>query len=492
MSASHPESISEVSYAVDYQLTGSIEYNTALKGSGTLTIKRDGPRYLFAGQQRAMFSAQPMEVVFRAEDIWNVVARGRKIYFTTQHPEVKSSGKPFIFFCADEREAAEIASMLPERLDASFTAEREFVTQLHALHTPRGLFGSVTNVLIAMNVVAFVIMGFLGAGWFNVESLTPYMLYAANHGAATTDGEWWRLLTSMFVHYGLLHLSLNLWALYQAGHFLETLQGRALYALTYLGAGLAGGFASLLWNGDKTWSAGASGAVFGVYGAILGYMLREKQSVPRTLFQSLMKSSLMFAVINIAWGLSHSGIDNAAHLGGFGGGFILGWLIALPIDAAGRARKRIPHLFAGSAVIVALVVVGVMTTPRFNYSVREELAVEAVDRKFAPRQQELFKQHTAALQRIRDGEDGRAHAAWVEQTLIPFYENWIRELTPLPLKNGRVSAVRRDMSVRYYRALLTSFHHLSAGLNARDPRALTNYLEEYHHADDEIEQFNQK
>lgn len=301
--ASGPEP--EISHAITYEVIAGREHNLDFRGRGRLVIRPAGPTYLFSGTKREMFSAaQEMTLELGVDDIWNAVAHGSIIRFQTRRGRTGEKGKPFLFLCRDAGEAAAVMALLPTRKDADFFEARDFSARLFALPGATSPWTSATNILVALNVAVFILMGFLGAGWIETKSMMPYVLYGANNGGATTDGEWWRLLTCMFMHYGLIHLAMNMWALFQTGHLVERLLGRTLYILTYLGSGIIAGFASILWHGDKIWSAGASGAVFGVYGALLGYMLREKHALPRGVFQPIVKSTLAFAGYNILFGLA--------------------------------------------------------------------------------------------------------------------------------------------------------------------------------------------
>ena len=478
----------EVSYPIAYRLfTGTI-YNRDFKGKGTLTIRASGPAYIFQGQRTGMFSGPPINLELAADEIWNVAVKGRRVSFKTAWGEAGKKGLPFVFFCEDDATAQLVASLLPTQLDPDFVATHEFTTRLNALADAQSPWTSATNLIIALNALVFVIMGLLGAGWITVDSMMPYFLYGANNGAATTDGEWWRLLTSMFVHYGLIHLLLNMWALYQAGHFLEKLQGRALYTLTYLGSGLAGGILSIAWHGDKTWSAGASGAIFGVYGAILGYMLREKQGLPPGVYKPMMKSTLGFAAYNLFYGM-RAGVDNSAHLGGLVGGFALGWLLALPVDREARLGRTRQKLQLGLGALAVMVAAGVFLTPRFNYSVADELKWDAVEKDFGPKESEFLEHHQKALPGLKRGSNGPAHAEWMAANLVPLYEQWGRRLQALSLAPGRLTAVRRDAVIKIFRLRLDCYRHLIAGLQAHQPGAIDRYSQEEDEIGKEIDKF---
>jgi len=467
----------EISFAIAYDRFGGAAHNPDFKGKGTLSIRPDGPTYVFRGKKRALFSGKPIEVEFGHDDICNVVVNGPTITCRAKRGEAGPVRPPFVFYCKDAAEAVAVAALLPARQDQEFTEARDFYAKLNSLAGARSPGGSVTNIIIALNALAFVVMGCLGAGWFTVDSMMPYLLYGANNGAATTDGEWWRLLTSMFVHYGALHLFCNMWALFQAGHFLEKLLGRSLFAVTYLGSGLAGGLVSIAWHGDQVWSAGASGAVFGVYGAILGYLLREKQSLPAGIYQPMLKSSLTFAAYNMIYGL-RAGVDNSAHIGGVAAGLVLGWLLALPVDGEVRRQKTGQRLVLGIAVVAAAVAAGVMFTPRYDYSLRDELTWEQTFKGFGEQETPLLERHQKAMAEIDKGADGTAHAAWIASDLVPFYEGWDQRISQLHLKAGRLTARRRDGLDKIFRMRLAGYQRLVAGLRAHEADAVARYVQD--------------
>jgi rhomboid protease GluP len=464
----------ELSHQISYQTFAGGAHNLDFKGSGTLAIRPDGPTYVFRGKRRKMFAGAPVDQEYGPDDIWNVVVADKRISFRTNRGEAGGKKQLFVFYCQNAAEAAAVAALLPTRLDEEFTAARDFHAKLNAIGGPRKPWSSVTNVIIALNCAVFIIMGCLGAGWFEVDSMTPYIQFGANNGAATTDGEWWRLLTSMFVHYGILHLALNMWALYQIGHFLEKLLGRRLYALTYLATGLAGGFTSILWHKDQTWSAGASGAIFGVYGAVVGYLLREKQSMPAAVFQPMLKSTVSFAAYNILYGMK-AGVDNSDHIGGVLAGVVFGWLLALPVDQEIRRQRTGRKLQIGLVALVVLIAAGVQLTPRFDYSMHDEVAWEEANKEFIAREPDLLKQHQKAIEEIENGADGTAHAGWIESELVPFYTGWDAKLTALQLKPTRLTARRRDALDKIFRMRLQAYQGLIAGLRAHDNEALGRY-----------------
>ncbi len=151
----------------------------------------------------------------------------------------------------------------------------QFETHLTEL-TPRLL---VVPTIIFLNVSVFALMVLSsGSNPVNPNALTM-VDWGANFGPLTRGGQWWRLVSSMFLHFGVLHLAVNMWVLWDIGKLVERIVGPTGFAAAYLLAGLFGGLASIAWN-ENVVSAGASGAVFGVFGLLLGFMAFHRDSIP--------------------------------------------------------------------------------------------------------------------------------------------------------------------------------------------------------------------
>ncbi len=468
-----------LSYPIAYQVFAGTACNSELRGQGMLIIRPAAPSYAFTGRKRRpFFPGPPVTREFGTDDIWNVAVSGRMVQFTTGPGKPGQQNRPFLFFCHNAAEAAAVAALLPDRKDADLVAAEDFKSRLDSLPGAGRPWSSVTNLVIATNVLTFVAMaGLLGAGWFEVTDLMPYIRCGANNGAATTDGEWWRLVTSLFLHFGLLHLLFNLWALFQVGHLVEKLLGRAAYVLVYLGSGVIGSLASIVWHGDRLWSAGASGAIFGVYGALLGYLWREKRGMPRTLFSPMLKSTVVFAGYNLAYGATHPGIDNVAHLGGLLGGIAIGWLVAIPIDPQARARLRGPRLVQGAVACGMIVACGIVVAPRFDYRPAEELAWSGAMRGLDGRETDVVGHYQTLAQQYDPGAPAsRARlAASVEQEFIPFYEGMARQLGALHYSAGHRTEHRRAGLLQFAQTRAAAGRQLLVDLQAARPAALRDF-----------------
>jgi len=467
-------------FEIDYQEFAGSRFNPDFRGSGTLTVRANGSALVFSGKKRrSILAGEAIEQVFAPNQIWNVRVDGRCVQFTTALGRAGEKQQPFVFVARSEAEAREAAALLPERKDAEYFAGAEFASRLQQLDRPTRAWESPTNLIIAANVFVFILMGVAGAGWFEVADMMPYIRFGANRADLTTDGEWWRLVSCMFIHFGLLHLLLNMWALLQVGHLTEKLFGRGLYALAYFGSGITGSLATLLWHREKlVLSAGASGAVFGVYGALLGYMLREKHGLPKVVVQPLMKSTLVFAGYNLFYGAVHPNIDNAAHIGGLVGGLLLGWVMALPIDREIRVRLRTRRAGMAVVIVALLVAGGAMLAPRFDYRLVDELAWTDVLKPAAEKEQEILHHREAVMKNLIATNDRAAAIRWLKDEPIPFYRKWNADLNALNLAPGRATERRRAALTKVLQKIADSYEHLATGLENNEANALNNFAQE--------------
>ena len=211
----------------------------------------------------------------------------------------------------------------------------------------------MTPIVIALNVLVFIAMGIAGVGWTNPDT-TKMITWGADFWPMTTTGEWWRLLTSSFLHFGIVHLGLNMWALSSVGLMAERLYGNRFFIGIYLFGAITSGISSIWWNHAAV-TAGASGPIFGVYGAMLAYLLFQPGSFPKGTAKQLLQGSFAFVAYNMFYGLSHSGISNSAHLGGFAGGFLLGVILNRPLDKQIRTRQTIPRFLLGGLASVSAI-----------------------------------------------------------------------------------------------------------------------------------------
>jgi rhomboid protease GluP len=194
----------------------------------------------------------------------------------------------------------------------------------------------ITYLLVTLNIGVFVLMALNGYGLVNVNPAIA-VDWGSNFGPMTVNGEWWRLLTSTFIHFGLVHIAFNMYVLVTSGRLIERIFGSSHFLLLYLFSGLTGSMVSLMFNPYVN-SAGASGAIFGIFGGILAFVLNKKNSVPPDVILEHSKSTAIFIAYNLLNGFTHSGIDNGAHIGGLIGGICLGYLLSRPLEFSARNK----------------------------------------------------------------------------------------------------------------------------------------------------------
>jgi rhomboid protease GluP len=215
---------------------------------------------------------------------------------------------------------------------------------------------TVTHVLFGANVAVYIAMSIamvMSTGAFSADFSGPLLVhFGANFGPLTLSGDWWRLFTYMFLHGGLMHIAFNMWCLWDLGRLCESLYGRWTSAAVYLITGVSGGLASIAWS-PMVLSVGASGAIFGLAGALIASFALGEFSMPRVALKGTLRSLVMFAGFNLFFGSVFPGIDNACHIGGLVSGLILGALIAKVAPQHDAPVRR-----ASVLIIVALGVLG--------------------------------------------------------------------------------------------------------------------------------------
>jgi rhomboid protease GluP len=196
---------------------------------------------------------------------------------------------------------------------------KENIANVFALFKPtKGYI--ITPVIIDLNIFLFLLMVISGVNVIIPDNVS-LIKWGANFRPMTLEGEWWRLITNCFLHIGVFHLLLNMYALAYIGVLLEPRLGTSRFTAAYLLTGLCASVASLWWN-DLTISAGASGAIFGMYGVFLAMLTTNL--IERAARRALMVSIALFVGYNLLNGMK-GGIDNAAHIGGLISGILIGY-----------------------------------------------------------------------------------------------------------------------------------------------------------------------
>ena len=218
-----------------------------------------------------------------------------------------------------------------------------------------------TYVLLGANVAMFAAVA-ISTGSTRGGSLRDLIWWGANFGPRTTNGEWWRLLSATALHAHLPHLVFNMIALLMVGPIVERLVGGRAFVAFYVACGLAGSAASL-WVHPMLVAVGASGAILGIYGVLVGFMFGHRPSarpdgfvegpapqIHRAQLQIFLHDTIgvIVSTVVLSWWIPN--IDNAAHLGGLAAGCAIGWMAGKDIE---RATPR-PHQIAASLVLATI------------------------------------------------------------------------------------------------------------------------------------------
>ncbi|GLZ00309.1 rhomboid family intramembrane serine protease [Actinoplanes sp. NBRC 103695] len=264
--------------------------------------------------------------------------------------------------CPDCMNEASVGHQCPECVAEGRKTQRSARTAFGG--TAAGRVGTITRTLIGVNVAVMilsVVTGGLGAvaggGWGGLlgnqtpltlwGSVVPFVTYGGElHGVA--EGEWWRLITAMFLHYGVLHLLMNMYALWIIGRELEASLGRVRFLALYLLAGLGGNVASYLFSPDSI-SVGASTAVFGLMAAIFVILKRLKRSVAPI---------VPVIVINLVFTFVISNISVSGHLGGL----IVGAMAAGVLAYAPKNNRTVFQVVGCGIILAALLAAVVVRT----------------------------------------------------------------------------------------------------------------------------------
>ena len=310
-----------------------------------------------------------------------------------------------------------------------------------AAHVP------VTLLLIAANLLVFGLMLGNGAGLWHAQN-SIQLAWGANFGPATQDGQWWRLGSALFLHFGLIHLAMNLWALWDGGQLVERMFGHLRFIIIYLASGLCGNLLSLVIQGNEAVSGGASGAIFGVYGALLVFVWRERQQLNPGEFRWLFWGGLGFSAVSITLGLIIPGIDNSAHIGGLVAGCLLGMLFgrALTTSSPWRWQDRI---FSGS-LLAGVIIYLVTHIPPPAYRWSDELAARQEISQFLSEEVGIQTKWQDIIRQDRERSLSLDQLATrVESEITEYYDDSLEQLSQLQISPAAPSAATIE-SLRTY------------------------------------------
>ncbi|MBM32447.1 MAG: rhomboid family intramembrane serine protease [Chloroflexi bacterium] len=184
----------------------------------------------------------------------------------------------------------------------------------------------ITWILLLLNLILWILMEINGGS----QNPMTLIKFGAKEGILITGGEYWRLLTPIFLHIGFYHLLTNSIGLFIFGRYAETLFGKKSYLTIYIFSGIWGNIASYFYS--FALGAGASGALFGIIAAYASYLISNRESLGEYGRQTL-TGIILLIFINLIFGFTIDGVDNFAHAGGLFSGLIIGWILSPKITS---------------------------------------------------------------------------------------------------------------------------------------------------------------
>jgi rhomboid protease GluP len=214
----------------------------------------------------------------------------------------------------------------------------------------------VTSVILTLNILVFAVCAIAtwkaGRGSIMGFDSGLLILLGADYGPLTLDGQWWRIISSMFLHGSLIHVGANMYCYWDLGRLAESVYGSKRYLATYMITGIASSVASLGIHPNSV-SVGASGAIFGVAGALVFPFYRKRLQLPAAVMKSMFRSLGTFIALNLVIGTVVPVIDNAAHMGGLIAGLILGTIWTHFVTTRADEPSTMIKVIAASLMVCA-------------------------------------------------------------------------------------------------------------------------------------------
>ena len=297
---------------------------------------------------------------------------------------------------------------------------------------------TMTALIMMANIAVFAVMVASGMDFMNPDAQT-LLAWGADFGPRTMNGQWWRMFSCTFLHFGIVHLGMNMFVLCGLGRMTERFVGSVGLAIAYMVSGVAGSIVSLTWNPYDI-SAGASGAVFGTAGTLLGFVVLRRDTMPEEVRGQLLKSMAKFLILNSVIGISVAHIDMAAHLGGFFGGVICGLSLSQPLSTGMLAMRKFKNLVTVLAASV-LLPIGIMALPAAPPDVEAEM------QRLGKVEQEIYDLfNTSHDQAYKGTLDDKEFANRIQQQVLPRWSTYLQDIEAL--------SKQKNVNEDYFRRLI--------------------------------------
>jgi rhomboid protease GluP len=452
---------------------------SAFKHRGAIAIQ--GERVVIFTLRAHLFKKDVhQDIQMNLNDIFNVERKGGRIRFDVCR-RADGTLQPLLIQALSDHEAMAIVALLPARITDHFYPDTQSRTHFLVEPKVRSPHAWATWMLVALNAIVFLLMWQKGADFVKGDGDLAIQ-FGSNFPAYILSGEWWRLVSSLFIHFGISHIFFNMLALVVGGLIVERLYGSPRFLALYFFSGLVGGLNSMLWHVGLMNGAGASGAIMGVFAALLAYAIRYRKSLPAVQQKAYARLTVFWIIYVLLNGVGHSRVDDSAHVGGLVGGFLMGWLLARPgnqVASAASVRRHWDSLVLGAATgaaVVALMVFGVvcqLTEPAVYADVRYVGVNEQVRVLDATMRQDLAPMNTM----VATSAGRAAFASTLGSRILPELTQLQALLASVVVSSGSSFAPMREARMAYYDDLHNLLSYTKLALEEErfhDPVAVTH------------------
>lgn len=449
------------SFAIKVKFQGFSRWDSRFKGDGGVKVQGD---YLeVTGRKRRLFAMRRATDRYPLTALRNVSRSGNVVSFAV--PLAKGHWQAFLV-CSHEATATALVNRLPVIVDSNlFTfgeAQQELKQRLE--HLPRST--PAAWLLLALNILVYLAVAWTGDNWlqFNPEHLANV---GGNFSPYTTEGQWWRLVSAMFLHGGLVHLVFNMYALYSFGLLAERLYGTKAFLGIYLLAGIVGSCGTLLFYSSSV-SVGASGAIFGIMGALVAFLATDKDFLSDGARKRLLTNFAVFTMYMLSQGFGKVGIDNAAHVGGMLTGLTLGWFTGSPLKFRQEGTDWLcGRVAAGIALVLLVAGVAVAAAPKPGADFRSHVAMIELAKELGAKESAL----SGEMKRIaaKGASTAPADVEQMVRQLKTTHDGFAERLTALQPASPELQA-RRQLLLNYVSLKQEGSLLLGVGIEKTDAR----------------------
>lgn len=410
--------------------------------AGTGTLKISGDMVEVSARRRRPFALGRTTETHQLRSVRNVTRSGKVVSFVL--PLGRKHWQALVA-CSDEDGAAKLEALLPADKDPAFCSAKEARKELNSrlAELPGGTPAVWT--LLVLNCLIYLAVAYNTKTWFAIEP-GSLITFGGNFSPLTTEGQWWRIMSATFLHGGIIHLAFNMYALYVFGILVERLYGTSAFLGMYLLSGLSGSAGTLLASPALV-GVGASGAIFGIMGALCVFLYTDRQFLSEGARKQLLTNFAIFATYSLIQGFGKSGIDNAAHIGGLMSGLLLGWMSGTPLrlreEKTGWLTGRVA---AGSCIVLLGAAISIAAAPRLGPEYRIHVKMLEVTSDLGRKERSLGEM----IKRVAEKKDdvSAEEVAQLKEQLKTTYDGFEERMDSL-LPKAKGLQARKDLLRSY-------------------------------------------